>query len=185
MPPLRKIICRCWRTTSSTTSLSISRSTIRRPAWRSSTKCPTSPRPSRRQRPPRRRRAAPRSSRPPRRSRPRSRSSSPSRRRTTSRTSRVRWRSAASSIPAVRRRTCPSTTSDWTILCPSARRISAAASRRSRTATVSARKTPPPALSAVRRSATRCRSCSLRLPKNSSSRCRSRTRSPWASSPRA
>ena len=165
MPPLRKIICRCWRTTSSTTSLSISRSTIRRPAWRSSTKCPTSRRPSRRHlrpRRPMRRRAKlrPQSSR----SRLPSRSSSPSRRRTTSRTSRVRWPSAASSIPAARRRTCPSTTSVWTISCPSARRIL------------------PPAPSAARRSATRCRSCSWRSQKSSSSRSRSRTRSPSASS---
>ena len=55
------------------------------------------------------------------RSRLPSRSSSTSRRRTTSRTSRVRWPSAASSIPAARRRICPSTTSVWTISCQSAR----------------------------------------------------------------
>ena len=186
MPPLRKIICRCWRTTSSTTSLSISRSAIRRPAWRSSTKCRTSRRPSHRQ--PRPRRALrPRAKPHPQSSRSRlpSRSSSTSRRRTTSRTSRVRWPSAASSIPAARRRTCPSTTSVWTISCPSARRISAAVSRRSRTATVSARRILPPVPSAARRSATRCRSCSWRSQKSSSSRSRSRTRSPSASSPPA
>lgn len=93
---------------------------------RSSTKCPTSPRPSRRQRLPRRRRAAPRSSRGcPDAAGRAAAAAAQARRRTTSRTSRVRWQSAALSIPAARRRTCPSTTSVWTILCPSARRTSA------------------------------------------------------------
>ena len=107
------------------------------------------------------------------------------RRRTTSRTSRVRWPSAASSIPAARRRTLSKYDQRLDDLVPE--RAQNKRGGKQKIQNRNRQRPQNPAAGAKRRQEERdkMQKPQLEIAKSSSSRCRSRTRSPSASSRRA